>query len=67
MRPDYYCTGSAMSGAHLATSEIHKGVGHADALSRCETPELDVKRLGEWESRATQFYVFQPPRLAPAV
>jgi len=37
--------------AHLATSEIHKGVGYADALSCCETPDLDVRRLREWEGR----------------
>lgn len=63
--------------ALLATSEIHKGVRHADALSRCETPELDVRRLREWESRndamttcfaaRRSFMSLQPPRLAPAV
>jgi len=43
---DHYYDGSAMSGErHIAVSETHDGsVRHADALSRCETPELDARR-----------------------
>lgn len=76
---DYYYDGSAMSGErHIAVSETHDGnVRHADALSRCETPELDARRRESERIVARMMATYfaarrssmpsQPPRLAPAV